>query len=103
MRLQEWIEKIAALCCLSQFDIAQSETIAVEELGNLSGLRELGIWWSPCAEYNNIGRYEHFAISLYRLQMLRSLCVHGSDSSTVDLEVFFTQYNPIVVSIFLYG
>ena len=60
----------------------------MEELGNLSELRELGIWWSPCGESSNniTERYEHFAISLYRLKKLQSLRVHGSDSrSPVDL------------------
>ncbi|CAN6363448.1 unnamed protein product [Urochloa humidicola] len=84
MRFREWMGKIAALSCLSQFDIFQSETVAMEQLGNLSELRELGIWWSPCAESSNTERYEHFAISLYRLKNLQSLCVHGSGGS-VDL------------------
>ncbi|CAN6373033.1 unnamed protein product [Urochloa humidicola] len=84
MKFREWMGKIAALSCLSQFDIFQSETVAMEELGNLSELRELGIWWSPYAESSNTERYEHFAISLYRLKKLHSLCVHGNGSA-VDL------------------
>ncbi|CAO2144786.1 unnamed protein product [Urochloa humidicola] len=84
MKFREWMGKIAALSCLSQFDIFQSETVAMEELGNLSELRELGIWWSPCAESSDTERYQHFAISLYRLKNLQSLCVHGNGSA-VDL------------------
>ncbi|TVU24170.1 hypothetical protein EJB05_26572, partial [Eragrostis curvula] len=57
MRFSEWIGKMTTISCLSQFDIFQSEVGAVEELGNMSELREL---------------------------KLQSLCIDGSDSS-VDI------------------
>jgi len=85
MRLQEWIGKMVSLSWLSQFDIFQSKLLAVEELGNLSKLRKLVLWWFPDLESNHsTKRYEHLAISLYRLCNLQSLGIHGCDSS-VDI------------------
>ncbi|GJN04901.1 hypothetical protein PR202_ga22482 [Eleusine coracana subsp. coracana] len=83
----EWIGKMTALSCLSQFDVFQSGISAVEELGNLSELRELVLWWSPHAdEFDNTAeRYECLAVSLYRLKKLQSLRIHGIDDCSVDL------------------
>jgi disease resistance protein RPM1 len=84
MRLQEWIGKMVALSWLSQFDIFQSKLLAVEELGNLSKLRKLVLWWFPDLESNHTRRYKYFATSLYSLRSLQSLGIHGGDSS-VDI------------------
>ncbi|KAK3137710.1 hypothetical protein QOZ80_5BG0456160 [Eleusine coracana subsp. coracana] len=56
----EWIGKMATLSCLSQFDVLQCSISSVEQLGNLSELRELTLWWSPETEVDNIDeRCEH--------------------------------------------
>lgn len=84
MRLPEWIGKMVALSCLLQFDIFQSKILAVQELGKLSELKHLVLWWSPDLLSDNTERYEYFATSLYRLNKLQSLAIHGSDTS-VDI------------------
>ncbi|GJM94356.1 hypothetical protein PR202_ga10996 [Eleusine coracana subsp. coracana] len=53
---------------------------SVEQLGNLSELRELTLWWSPETEVDNIDeRCEQLAFSLYRLRKLQSLYINGCD------------------------
>ncbi|CAO2144784.1 unnamed protein product [Urochloa humidicola] len=90
--LPEKIGKMVELSSLSQFDIFQSKMLAVEELGNLSKLRKLVLWWLPDLESNNTKRYKNFAISLYRLCNLQSLGIHGSDSS---VDILDHLYHPL--------
>uniref|UniRef100_A0A0E0MH79 Uncharacterized protein n=1 Tax=Oryza punctata TaxID=4537 RepID=A0A0E0MH79_ORYPU len=92
LRLPEGIGSMKTLHLVSQFDVLRNKIAVVEELGNLSNLTELVIWWSPSMNSNNIGIYERFASSLYRLNKLQSLTIHGSDSS-VDL--LHHLYHPI--------
>ncbi|CAO2142419.1 unnamed protein product [Urochloa humidicola] len=92
IRLPEKIGKMVELSSLSQFDIFQSKMLAVEELGNLSKLRKLVLWWLPDLESNNTKRYKNFAISLYRLHSLQSLGIHGSDSS---VDILDHLYHPL--------
>ncbi|XP_052136681.1 disease resistance protein RGA5-like [Oryza glaberrima] len=84
LRLPEGIGSMKTLHLVSQFDVLRNKIAVVEELGNLSNLTELVIWWSPSVDSDNIGIYERFASSLYRLNKLQSLTIHGTDSS-VDL------------------
>lgn len=82
----EWIGKMAALSCLSQFDVLQSNMSAVDQLGNLSELRELTLWWHPETEFDNSDeRCEQLALSLYRLRKLQSLHINGCDTSSADI------------------
>lgn len=86
IRFPEGIGSMTALSCLSQVDILQSNINAVKELGNLSELRELMLWWFPDIESNNILRKEQLAVSLYRLDKLESLYIHGGDCSVDVLD-----------------
>uniref|UniRef100_A0A0D9XU63 AAA+ ATPase domain-containing protein n=1 Tax=Leersia perrieri TaxID=77586 RepID=A0A0D9XU63_9ORYZ len=92
LRLPEGIGNMKTLHLVSQFDVLRNKVAVVEELGNLTNLTELVIWWSPNMDSKNVGIYERFASSLYRLNKLQSLTINGSDSS-VDL--LHHLYHPI--------
>jgi len=86
IRFPKGIGEMEALSCLSQVDIIQSNIIVVKELGNLPKLRELVLCWVSEIESNNTLTNEHLAVSLYRLDKLESLYIHGSDCSVEFLD-----------------